>query len=255
MKKHLLFVYLAIFFTSCNKVPSPKETAQEFIKSLSSSDLATASSLTSTDTKAVLDKAKKETLQTTKPEESFQLSTLGETIADKKAEVKNDIISLSLTKESDGWKVVLNEPLLNEIQNHDEMLATAKNQWDDLQKEYEGRLQVLRDYINYKKSFGTLSSNVQKLSDAVNSISLQNQWTSETWLAYVQKQKQLNRVIDDALEPSQAANTDLSVNFFVQISNASDRIKAAEKAYQTVAEKAHSPVYRPLPFEATASIK
>ena len=75
-------------------------------------------------------------------------------------------------------------------------------------------------------------------------------WTGEKLQAYTQKQQQLNKLIEEAHEPS-ATNADLSLNYFVQISNSSDRIKAAETDYQPVAENAHSPVYVPLPFKTS----
>src|SRR5206468_2770654 len=101
----------------------------------------------------------------------------------------------------------------------EERLATAKTKWEALQKEYDGRLQVLNDYINYKKNMGALSPNMTRLKNAIGSISPRKEWTRENLLAYVQQQQQLNKTIDDALEPSVAANTDLSLNYFVQISN------------------------------------
>jgi hypothetical protein len=53
----------------------------------------------------------------------------------------------------------------------------------------------------------------------------------------VQKQQQLNKIIDAALEPSLAANTDLSLQYILQMSIAADRIKAAEAAYQACRAK------------------
>lgn len=250
MKKFLLFSFLLPFFFSCNKASTPKETAQEFIKALSSSDLTTASNLLSADTKDVLEKARKETVSTTKADECFQFASLTETVSDENAEVKNEVVSIPLVKEDEGWKVVLNESLLNDIQGREEMLATAKAKWETLLKEYEGRLQVLKQYVAYKKSMGALSPKVTLLKNAVESFSPQKAWTRETILAYVQKQQALNKTIDEAMEPSLAANTDLSLNYFVQISNAGDRVKAAEEEYQTMAGKAHSPVYAPLPVNA-----
>jgi len=255
MKKLLLLSFLVPVFFSCNKASSPKETAEAFIKALSTSDLATAASLTSNSTKAVLDKAKKETKNLLQPEESFQFSSLSEIVNDNKAEVKNEVVAIPLVKEEDGWKVALNESLLSDIQGREEMLASAKAKWDALTKEYDARLQTLKEYINYKKDAGALSPKVSLLNNAVSNVAGEKEWTKEKLSAYAQKQRQLGKVIDEALEPSLAANTDLSLNYFVQISNAGDRIKAAESEYQAVAEKAHSPVYIPLPFNTTNTVK
>jgi hypothetical protein len=49
------------------------------------------------------------------------------------------------------------------------------------------------------------------------------------------------------MEPSLVANTDLSLQYILQISTAADRVKRAEAEYQAAAQKAHSPVYVPLP--------
>lgn len=254
MKKYLLFTFLVPLLFSCSKNSSPKETAQQFIKALSTADLTTASSLTSAGTKGVLDKAKKETPGATNPEQTFQLAALTETVKDKSAEVRNDVIALPLVKEDEGWKVILNEALLHQIQDREELQAMVKIKWEGLQKEYEGRLQVVKDYVSYKKGMGALSPKLSALNDAVSGLASPKDWTRETLLAYAEKQQQLNKVIDDALEPSAAANTDLSLNYFLQISNAGDRIKSAENAYHAVAETAHSPVYAPLPFKATVNV-
>jgi hypothetical protein len=74
----------------------------------------------------------------------------------------------------------------------------------------------------------------------------EGEWTGEKLQAYVRQQQQLGIVLDAALEPSQAAHTDLSLNYFLQISHATDRVKAAEAAYGAAAQKAKSPVYVPL---------
>ncbi|WP_121353176.1 hypothetical protein [Flavisolibacter nicotianae] len=246
MKKHLLLFFLAAFFFSCNKNSSPTETAEQFITALASADLTTATALASSDTKTVLEKAQKETKNTQKPADSFQFASLAESVSGNKADVHNDIISLPLVKESDGWKVVLTETLLNEIQKRDEMQATVKAKWAALLKEYEARLQVAKEYINYKKGMGTLSPKAALLNETLNSISAPGEWTRETTAGYLQKQQALSKVIDQALEPSKAANADLSLSYFLRISNAGDRIKAAETDYQVSAEKAHSLVYVPL---------
>lgn len=254
MKKNLLlFLFIPVLF-SCNKQTSPKETSQAFITALASADFTTASSLTSTDTKAVLDKARKDVKSTASPEESFQLSSLAESVKENTAEVRNDIIALPLVKEDKGWKVVLSDELLQEIQGREEMQTVVKAKWDALQKEYEARLQVLKDYIGYKKGMGALTPKVTLLNEAVSKFTPQQQWTRENVLAYAQKQQQLNNIIDAGLEPAMAANTDLSLRYFLQISNAGDRIKAAEREYQAIAEKAHSPIYAPLPVKAPSTL-
>jgi hypothetical protein len=164
-----------------------------------------------------------------------------------------------MVREKEGWKVALNEKVLADIQGREEMLATAKAKWEELLKEYEARQKILRDYIGYKKSLGALSTQMQALEAAVEKTPAETGWTREKLLAYSQKQQNLNKVIDAALEPSQAANADLTLNYFLQISSAGDRIKAAESAYHAVAKKANSTTHVPLPMkgagEATANKK
>lgn len=254
MNKLLLLAFIAPLFFSCKNL-SPKETAEEFITALANADLTTATSLASADTKALLDKAKKDVTSAQDPKDVFEFSSFAQTVNEKKAEVKNGVLTVPLVKEEDGWKVVLNEMLLNEIQSRDALLTMAKAKWSDLLREYQGRQQVLNDYVNYKKGMGALSPNVSALSEALNNLKVPAEWTRETLIAYTQKQQQLNKVIDEALEPSSAASADLSVSYIVQISNAGDRIRQAEVFYQPVADKAHSPVFVPLPFLETKSVR
>ena len=254
MKKFLLFSVVAALLFSCGKTSSPKETAQAFIQAVYAADITTAADYVSSESKAVLDKAKTGAKPMLAAEESFQLATLTETITDKTATVKNEVVSVPLVKEEDGWKVALTEELLTGIQSREELLSTLKKNWNTLVKEYEGRVIVARDYIKYKKSQGALSPQATALGTLLDSFAPPKEWSKETLLAYVQKQQQLNSAIDGALEPSLAANTDLTMNYFLQISNAGDRIKAAEMNYQLLAEKAHSPLYVPLPVKTTKNM-
>ena len=247
MKKLLLPFFCLAVLASCKQSTPPKETAQTFIKSLLSADMATASALVSRETKGVLDNAPKETKHSSLPEEAFQLHALAETIHGEKADVKNAILSLSMVKEDDGWKVVLNQSLLNAIQQQEERLLAAASKWKALQNEYEARLKIARAYVDYKKSTGTLSPNVHALTEMVYNFGTADMRTKEELLAYVQKQQQLAKTIEAAMEPSLAANSDLSLQYIIQISTAADRVKRAEAEYQAAAQIAHSPIYVPLP--------
>jgi hypothetical protein len=254
MKKLLLSFFCFAVLFSCKQSPTPKETAQTFLKSLLSADFTTASSLVSSETKVVLDKAQKEPTQLSSTVDAFQLNTLSETINGEKAEVKNDVLSLSMVKEKEGWKVVLNEDLLKRLQQQEELNAAAKAKWAALQTEYEARLKVAKAYVDYKKSTGALSPKVLLLTEMVYNFRTDSIHTKEALLSYLQKQQQLSRAIDEAIEPSQAANTDLSLQYILQISTAADRIKRAEAEYQAAAQKAYSPVYVPLPIEMASGV-
>ncbi|HEV7332643.1 MAG TPA: hypothetical protein VGN63_16510 [Flavisolibacter sp.] len=255
MKKILLLFVIATIFFSCKEASSPKESAQSFIQALYNADITTASDYVSNDSKAVLDKVGGQAKLTQSPEESFRFATLTETVSDKTATVKNEVVSIPLVKEEEGWKVVLTEDLLNEIRAREEMLSSLQTKWGSLLKEYEARTGVARDYIKYKKSIGALSPKAATLSAVLDSAAAPKEWNKESLLSYVQKQQQLNAAIDGALEPSQAANTDLTMNYFLQFSNAGDRIKAAEADYQMLAERAHSPIYVPIPVKAANSLQ
>ncbi|HEY1023113.1 MAG TPA: hypothetical protein VGE06_12415 [Flavisolibacter sp.] len=252
MKKFLLLFSIATALVSCQEASSPKETAQAFLQALSDADMTMASDLVSSDSKAVLDKAAAGTKQTQTPEESFQFASLTETVSDNSATVKNEVVSIPLVKEKEGWKVVLTKELLTSIQNREEMLSALQTKWNNLQKEYEARNTVARDYITYRKSLGALSPKANTLAVMLDSAAAPKEWNSASLLAYVQKQEQISTAIDGALEPSQAANTDLTMNYFLQFSNVGDRIKAAEADYQSLAEKVHSPLYTPLPGKANS---
>lgn len=250
MKKFLLLFVIATTFFACKEAASPKETAQSFIKALYSADRTTASGYVSSESKAVWDKTETLEQRSQSPEESFQFATLTETVDGKTATVKNEAIAIPLVKEEDGWKIVLTEDLLNDIRTREETLASLQKGWDALLKEYEARTTVAKDYIKYRKSLGTLSPKAAMLSALLDSSTAPKEWNRETLLSYLQQQERLSAAIDGALEPSQAANTDLTMNYFLQFSNVGDRIKAAEAGYQAVAEKAHSPLYVPLPAKA-----
>lgn len=252
MKKFLLLFSIATALVSCQEASSPKETAQAFLQALSEADMTTASDLVSSDSKAVLEKAPSSAKQTQSPEESFQFASLTETVSDKSATVQNEVISLPLVKEKEGWKVVLTEDLLTSIQNREEMLSDLQTKWSNLQKEYEARNTVAKNYITYRKSLGALSPKANTLAVMLDSAATPNEWNKTSLLAYLQKQEELSAAIDGALEPSQAANTDLTMNYFLQFSNANDRIKAAEADYQSLAQKVRSPLYVPLPEKANS---
>ncbi len=254
MKKLLLVPALAVLLSACNNT-TPKETAQQFIKALSSADMVTATLLASNDTRAVIKGANTEAKTSASPEELFLLSELTETESGSKAVVKNSILALTLVKESEGWRVMLNETLLKTIQNREVLLAEVRAAWEALEKEYAARRKIVDEYIGYKKTTGGLSAKMQALSNAVSKLPSLKDSSGTTRLVYVQSQHHLNSAIDDALEPTTAANSDLTLNYFLQISNAGDRIKVAEDFYQSKAMEARSSRYPPLPFATSNAPK
>jgi hypothetical protein len=255
MKKILFLSIVTSFLFSCNNSSAPKEVAKNFIEAVYAADYATASSMASAETKDFVTKQKTDAKPSLTAEESFTLSNLTETVMGNSAIVKNENISISLKKEKEGWRVVSDENTITAIKNRETNLTALKTAWEKLLKEYEGRLQAAKEYVGYKKSNGALSDNVKKLEDVVNSLSVKTTWDKEKILLYVQKQKQVHDLIDKALEPSYTANADMSMNYFLQLSNASDRIETAQGVYHDLVQKTPSAIYPMLPVKATNSIK
>lgn len=133
--------------------------------------------------------------------------------------------------------------LVASISNRQNNLTALKNKWDVLHKEFEGRLQLAKEYVNYKKGQGALSPQIQTLEDMINTLSVKTLWDKEKILLYVQRQQQLADMIDKSVEPSYTANADISMNYILQLSHANDRIKTAQREYQELAEKTPSVTY------------
>ena len=237
MKKFLLLCIVSSFLLSCNKSSPPKEVAKNFIEVVYAADYTTAAGMATAETKGLVNQQKSEVKPSSTSEESFALSNLTETITNNTAEVKNENIFLSLKKENDGWKVVADEATIAAIKNRENNLLARKAAWEKLLKEYEARLQVAKSYVQYKKDAGTLSPQLQKLDDVINSLTVKTEWNKETIALYRQKQNQLADLIDKSLEPSYAANSDLSMNYIIQLSHVKDRIKDGEGEYEMTAKK------------------
>ena len=253
MKQTLLFSFILLALFACESSKPPKEVAQEFIKATYSGDNATASSLATEKTKTNISQTKAEAPGMS-AEESFSMATLQETVTGSTAEVKNDMVKLSLEKESEGWKVNATPELMASIGNRQNDLMGLKQKWETLLKEYDGRLNVAKDYVQYKKGQGAVSQQIKTLDEMINTLSVKTTWDKEKILLYVQKQKQFQELIDKALEPSQNANSDMSMNYFIQVSQADSRIKTAMGEYQALAEKTPSATY-PTLSEKEMSVK
>ena len=246
MKKSLLFVVVFAALYSCKTSTPPKEIAKQFIWALSNGDVATANSLATEKTKASIPTSHQAAVAA-KAEENFSLNTLTENINGNSAEVKNDVIKLSLEKEGDGWMVNATPDVVATITNRQNDLASLQSKWDELVKEYNARLQLAKEYVDYKKSQGNLSAPVQSLNEMITTLSAKTDSSKEQILLYGQRQKQLAELIDKSIEPSFTANADLGMNYILQLSNANDRIKAAQSAYNSLAQKTPSNRYPVLP--------
>jgi len=245
MKKLLLIAFLFAAVYSCKTSSSPKEVAKQFIEAVYAGDAATASGLATENTKASVSNLKAG--ETTLSEESFSLTTLSETVEGNMAEVKNDLVKLSLQKEDEGWKVQASPDLIASINNRQADLAMLKTKWEALLKEYEARLEIAKEYVQYKKGQGNLSPQMQSLNEMINALSAKTTWDKEKISLYVQRQKSLADLIDKSIEPSYTAGTDLGMNYILQLSNANDRIKAAQAEYTSMAQKTPSNTYPVLP--------
>ena len=242
MKKLLLFFVPVAFLFSCKSDVPPKDVAKQFIEAVHAGDASSASALATEGTAAAIGSFSTQTPEIS-AEESFSLTTLTETVNGNTAEVKNELIKLPLEKDSEGWKVAATRDLVASISNRQQNLSALKNSWEALLKEYESRLQIAKDYVQSKKAQGALSPQTQSLEQMVNTLSAKTTWDKEKIQLYVQRQQQLLNMIDKALEPSFAANTDMTMNYILQLSGANDRIKAAKQAYQSQAEKTPSAIY------------
>lgn len=245
MKKLLLIAFLSAAVYSCKTSSSPKEVAKQFIEAVYAGDATTASGLATENTKASVSNLKAG--EATSSEESFSLTTLSETVNGNTAEVKNDLVKLSLQKEEDGWKVQASPDLVASINNRQADLAMLKTKWEALLKEYEARLEIAKEYVQYKKGQGNLSPQMQSLNEMINTLSAKTTWDREKISLYAQRQKSLADLIDKSIEPSYTAGTDLGMNYILQLSNANDRIKAAQADYTSMAQKTPSNTYPALP--------
>ena len=248
MKKALLSAFLFLALLSCKNSTPPKEVAKEFIQAVYTGDAAKASSLCTENTKSAVANTKQQTPGLS-AEESFSLATLTETVNGNTAEVKNELVKLSLRKEGEGWMVNATPDLVASINNRQANLADLKTKWEALLKEYEGRLQLAKEYLQYKKGQGALSPQLQKLEEMINTLSAKTTWDKEKSQLYAQRQNQLADMIDKCIEPSYTANADISMNYILQISNANDRIKAAQREYNQATEKTPSNSYQAIPLQ------
>ena len=242
MKKFLLFVFATAFLFSCKNTVPPKDVAKKFIEAVYTGDVTKAASLTTEKTTPAVANIQKQTPGIT-ADDDFSLNTLIETENGNAAEVKNELINVYLAKEGDGWRVVASPELVASISNRQQNLMALKTKWEMLLKEYESRLQVAKEYVQYKKGQGALSPQLQSLDQMVTTLSAKTTWDKEKIQLYVQRQQQLLDMIDKALEPSYAANTDMTMNYILQLSGAADRIKLAKQEYQALAEKTPSATY------------
>lgn len=242
MKKPLLFVFAITFLFSCKNTVPPKDVAKEFIEAVYAGDAAKASSLTTEKTKSAIGNLTAQTAIIS-AEEGFSLTTLTGTESNNVAEVKNDLVKLSLEKEGEGWMVIASRDLVASISSRNQDLTTLKTKWEALLKEYESRLNVAKEYVQYKKGQGALSSQMQILEQMVNTLSTKTTWDKEKIQLYVQRQGQLADMIDKSVEPSYTASADISMNYILQLHNANERIETAMKDYQAQAQKTPSATY------------
>lgn len=243
MKRMLPFVFCLLLMASCKNSTPPKEVAQQFIQAVHKADAATASALATATTKASVSALKAGVPSASTADALFSFSTLSETTSGNTAEVKNDAVKLVLEKESDGWKVAASPETVASIANRESNLAALKIRWEELLREYDSRQQVAQNYVQYKKSQGALSLPIQNMDAVLKTLTAQPANTKEAILEYVRKQHILDDLVDKALEPSFAANVDLSMTYFLQLSNARDRIKKAVDSYRETVAKTPSPVY------------
>lgn len=242
MKKALPLSFVAFVLVACNSSAPPKEVAEEFIQAVQAADVVKASRLATEKTKVSVSEIKKHSPNKSAGE-GFSFASLTETVNGNTAEVKNDAINLTLENEKGSWKVAATPEVIATIIERPEDLAQLKHKWEALLKEYNGRLNVAREYVQYKKGQGTLSAPMQNLEAMVNKLSAETQWNKEKMQQYSQNQLELEKLFNEAHEPTTNAHADLSLNYFLQLSDAADRIRAAQKEYNDAVAKMPSVMY------------
>jgi hypothetical protein len=254
MKKVLFILAGMATLVSCNKTKGPKEASEEFVSTVYVLDFNSAANYTSSDTKQVLDTKEVVPLQPA-PEKrtvdaikkDFLLDSLKVLVTGNTAIAENDVLSLPLKKEQGGWKVVVSKELLDDIINRQEKVQLLEEKWQALQKAYDDRNQVAKQYITYVENRGPLSEDAKVLKEAVNGVGLEQSFTKEQLFNYVRKQDAIAALIDKAVVPSQSANTDLTANFIIQLHQQQPIIENAKKEYNEQTVKVKSPVYVAIP--------
>ncbi|MGE5521764.1 MAG: hypothetical protein ACM3VS_17705 [Candidatus Dadabacteria bacterium] len=254
MKKVLLLLAGIITLVSCNKSKGPKEASEEFVSTVYVLDFNNAANLSSSDTKQVIDKnevvpmdpsPEKRKVATIKKD--FLLDSFKVEVNGNNAVVQNEILTLPLKKEQGGWKVVASKELLDEIINRQQKLQILEEKWNAVQKAYDDRNQIAKQYITYAENRGALSEAVKALKEAVNGVTLEQYFTKEQLFNYVRKQDVIAILVDKAIVPSQSANTDLTATFIIQLHQQQSVIDNALKEYNAETKLIKSPVYVAIP--------
>lgn len=210
--------------------------AKQFLQAVYSAEPGSATGFVTANTQNLLP-TKPQTASPTPAEESFSFATLSETVNGDAAEVKNEAISLALAKENGEWRVALTPQTASAIATRQEQLYQVQQQWQALFKEYKSRVLVAKDFVHYKKGRGALSPALQNLDAAVSQLLAQTDAPSLDVPRYISGQRNLDALIEKAYEPTQTASADISLNYFLQLNQAADRIKTAVAAYNEVARK------------------
>lgn len=249
MKNFILLTTIAISLLSCTSSPAPVDITKDFITSVYNGKMEFATHYVTPETKDILKLNATPLPPATPVEEGFEFETLKEEISGETAVVRNSQATVPLKKIDGEWRVIASPQLVSSIIKRETDLNMLKASWDKLVMEYEGRVKIARNYINHQKGQGQLSAAAQQLGVALENSQPGVNWTNEKQLAYLKQQDQLQKLIDQALEPSHTAHADLSINYLIQMSNASDRIKTAFQNYQATSQKVSSTVYKPLPVQ------
>ncbi|HVK97441.1 MAG TPA: hypothetical protein VM368_06470 [Flavisolibacter sp.] len=248
--RKVLTIALATTLFACNTSGGPKETAKEFTQALYILDYQKAASLATADSKSIIDQKEVQPLNTGERsiamiKESLLLDSLSETISGNDAEVKNNMLHLSVKKDGGVWKVVATPEVIDQIINRKEKVEALKLKWNVLQNIYSRRNEDAKAYISILKQKGTLSENARTLEALINGSQLK-ELTGKNLLAYVMQQDQITALIDKTVEPSFAANSDMATNYIIQLNLASSNIAAAKNEYNSTAQVTRSHIYVPV---------
>jgi hypothetical protein len=258
--KYLLgTAFICGMLVSCNQQKTPSSIAADFVSRLYSLDFEQATSLATADAKPLLEQSRVaiEKRVNLDEERNRRMSAPAETAfatADfmerKNGEdiiVQNNLISLTLHKEGNDWKVAAAADVVDALVNHPLYLEQAKTAWTNLQTEYDKRTSLVKDYVTMRINGGDKSAGIMAMDAAVRNCDRAKAGTAAERADYLSKQEKLEALLDKGISPAMNASSDLSLNFIVQLSDAKKHLQELRSQYSAAAGRARDKEYPSAP--------
>jgi hypothetical protein len=254
----LSVLLLTVLLVACNTAKSPKEVSSAFVKNLYTLKFDEAAAMTTSATRATLQKGREEleSQGLTDEERSkhieeqvaavFSTDNLAEHVNGGNCVVQNEILSIPLKKEDGQWKVAATPDLVKEVLYRQSYLENVRVAWSRLQDEYGKRAAVVEDYISYRTSYGTATPELTAMESLVKKLGSADPGKADDRNAYIAGQKKLAALLEKNVQPSFTAASDLSLNYIIQLGSARDRIAEARIAYNEAAQKARLREFSPV---------